>query len=570
MRFKILVIQVLFITLFTGCDDYLTRTPQGSYSEGTVWKTEADLQLAMNGLYRQLPHLGSNNYGFPYKSEIIYQLFTEDGWDRASSGAVRFANIDFTSSAIVIGDEWDRYRTIRDCNEFITRASFSEIEEDLKNRLIAEARFIRAINYARLNFLFGAVPLITKPTAPDFFPVRDSREKVFEFVKEEFSQIAQILPQQYSDNDIGRITQGAALAFKARHLLNAIDWYSNTGLLYEQAREACQRVYASGVYSLDPGIEGYRKLFTSESEHGNSDEAILASNFDPETRTHTYNRCMAPKGAYGGTNKNSNYMGATNALVEAFQMTNGKDIHDQTSGYDPANPWENRDPRLDITILRAGEEIPSKSSANGITPTYVFDPHPKIKPQGGITTDDVNKPTNPTGYNIWKYVDFDVVSSIECHVDYKVMRFSEVILMYAEAILGETNNIDAAMQLVDEVRARVDMPNVETSYGTVTNVNEALSIILKERRVELATEGPQRYFDIRRHRLGEDVFAEPNVYGIPLGPNRVPDKNVLEGDLDDGVKNLCGQKLFNPETYYLWPIPQSAIDANPNLMENPQ
>ena len=570
MRFKILFIQILFVFLFSGCEDYLTRTPEGSYSEGSVWKTEADLQLALNGLYRQLPHPGSNNFGFPYKSEIIYQLFTEDGWDRASGGAIRFANIDFNSSAIVIGHEWDRYEIIRDCNEFINRAPLADLDEDLKQRLIAEARFIRAINYARLNFLFGAVPLVTEPTAPDFFPKRATREKVFEFVKQEFSEIAQILPLQYSGNDIGRITKGAALAFKARHLLNAIDWHTNTAELYEEAREACESVYSSGVYSLDSGVEGYRKLFTSESEHGNSNEAILTSNFDPETRTHTYNRCMAPKGAFGGTNKNSNYMGVTNSLVEAFQMINGKDVHDSASGYDSANPWENRDPRLDITILRAGEEIPSKSSSDGINPTYIFDPHPKIKPQGGVTTDDVNKPTNPTGYNIWKYVEFDVVSSIECHVDYKVMRFAEVILMYAEALLGETGSIAPAMQLVNEVRTRVNMPDVETSYGAVAGLDEALNIILNERRFELATEGPQRFFDIRRHRLGEQIFADPNVYGIPLGTNRVPDKNVIEGDLDNSVKNLCGQKLFNPDTYYLWPVPQSAIDVNPNLMENPE
>jgi len=278
---------------------------------------------------------------------------------------------------------------------------------------------------------------------------------------------------------------------------------------------------------------------------------------------------MLPKGAFGGTNKNSNYMGVTNRLVEAFQMTNGLDVHDAASGYVPATPWVDRDPRLDITILRAGEEIPQKGG-NGTTDTYIFDAHPKIKPAGGVTTDDVTKAANPTGYNIWKYIEFDVVSSIDCHVDYKVMRFAEVILMYAEAVLGETNDIDRAMQLVEEVRARVNMPDVATSYGAVASSDQALEIILKERLFELATEGPQRLFDIRRHRLGEAVFADANVYGIPLGPNRVPNKKVKEGDLDNSVKNLCGQKLFNPDTYYLWPIPQASIDVNPNLLEDPE
>ncbi|MCT4648182.1 MAG: RagB/SusD family nutrient uptake outer membrane protein [Carboxylicivirga sp.] len=569
MKTYILSIFTILTVLLSGCDDFLDRHPLGSYSEGSVWKTEADLEYALNGLYRQLPHPGNNASGFPNDSEIIYQLFTDDGWDRGSSGSVRFANIDFNSSAAVITGEWARYDKIRDCNEFILRAPSADIDEGLKQRFIAEARFLRAMNYARLNFLFGAVPLVTEPTDPDFFPKRATREKVFEFVRQEFTDIALILPEEYTGNDIGRITSGAALAFKARHLLNAIDWHSNTSALYKEAREACESVYTSDVYELDPGIEGYRKLFTSESEHGNTMEAILTSNFDPETRTHTYNRCMLPKGAYGGTNKNSNYMGVTNRLVEAFQMTNGLDVHDPASGYDEANPWLNRDPRLDMTILRAGEEIPQKGG-DGSTQTYIFNPHPRIKPPGGVTTDDVTKAVNPTGYNIWKYIEFDVISSIDCHVDFKVMRFAEVILMYAEAVLGETNDINLAMSLVEEVRARVNMPNVATTYGAVASSEQALEIILKERRFELSTEGPQRLFDIRRHRLGESVFADANVYGIPLGPNRVPDKNVKEGDLDDSVKNLCGQKLFNPDSYYLWPVPQSAIDKNPNLLEDPE
>ncbi|MCT4646831.1 MAG: RagB/SusD family nutrient uptake outer membrane protein [Carboxylicivirga sp.] len=570
MKLKIsTILSIMLVALFWGCDDFLERVPEGNYSEGSVWKTEADLEYALNGLYRQLPHPGDNVSGFPNGSEIIYQIFTDDGWDRGSSGAIRFANIDFSSSSSVISNEWDRYSKIRDCNEFIKRAPQAEINEDLKARFIAEARFLRAMYYARLNFLFGDVPLIKEPTDPDYFPRKTKRETVFEFVRNEFDEIAQILPNEYKGNNIGRITSGAALAFKARHLLNAIDWYTDLPALYKEAREACETVYTSSVYDLDPGVEGFRKLFTSESEHGNTMEAILTSNFDPETRTHTYNRCMLPKAAFGGTNKNSSYIGVTNALVEAFQMNNGKDVHDVTSGYDPANPWNNRDPRLDITILRAGEVIPKKGG-DGATSTYTFDPHPLIKPAGGVTTDDVTKATNPTGYNVWKYIEFDVVSSVDCHVDYKVMRFAEVILMYAESILGETGNIGSAMQLVNEVRDRVGMPNVETSYGSVSSVEKALEIILNERRFELATEGPQRFYDIRRHRLGEEVFADQNVYGIPLGPNRKPNKNVLEGDLDNGVKNLCGQKKFNAETYYLWPVPQTAIDRNPSLLEDPE
>ncbi|PCE66702.1 RagB/SusD family nutrient uptake outer membrane protein [Sediminicola luteus] len=567
---KLRYIPLLIATvLCISCEDYLERLPEQEYSEGSVWKVEADFDFALNGLYRQLPGFPSNNFGFANNSEFIYTIFTDDAWDRGGKGAVRNADINFTSSSGVIGNEWSRYNVIRDCNELISRAPNAEFSEEIKEQYVAQARFIRAINYARLNFLFGAVPLVTEPTGPTDFPKRATREAVFDFVRSELDAIAQILPESYSGNEIGKITKGAALAFKARHLMNAIDWHSDTNALYQEAKNATETIINSGVYSLDPGADGYARLFTTASEHGNSKESVLTSNYATGTRVHTYNRGMAAKGAYSGSNKHGCYMGISNGLVEAFQMNNGKDVHDKSSGYDDKNPWLDRDPRLDVTVLRAGESIPKKGG-NGVDPTYIFDAHPKITPPGGVKTDDVNKATNPTGYNISKYIAYDVVSSTECHIDYKIMRYAEVLLLRAEALLGGDSDISGAIQLVDQVRNRVGMPSVNDSYGAIADVSEALEVILNERRFEFASEGPQRYFDIRRHRLGETVFADPNVYGIPLGKNRKPNKKVKEGDLNDAVKNICGQKLFNAATYYVWPIPQSAIDLNPSLLENPE
>ncbi|QGY44779.1 RagB/SusD family nutrient uptake outer membrane protein [Maribellus comscasis] len=581
MKKSILYI-ILFTFAFTGCEEFLDKNPLNQYSVSTVYTTEQDIRFALNGLYRQLQ--GFNTGGNVNQSEYIYSMWTDDAYHRA--GGNQSSDLDFSPSKKVLGYDWEtRYTTIRDVNEFLARAPQAEenfSDPELYNRYIAEARFIRAMNYARLNFLFGAVPLLTEPTEPDFFPKRATREKVFDFVNSELDEIAEILPETYEDaGDEVRITRGAALALKARHLLNAIDWYPDKAYLYTGAAEAAGEVYNTGIYSLDPGKEGYQMLFTRESANGASNGVILTINYNRDFKNHAYELVILPKGAFSGTrSNNSNYIGATSSLIEAYQVkSNGLAISNAESGYDAANPWDNRDPRLDITILKSGDIIPAKGG-DGVNDLYVFDPHPKKDPtvtlESGVTvesvkTDDVNKNgINKTGYNFQKYMDFDFIEPQSGDIQYHFIRFAEVVLMYAEAVLGKDQNIGLAMSLVDEIRDRVGMPSVSTSYGSVGSVDQALDIILQERRIEFALEGPQRFFDIRRHRLGEQLFSETNVYGIPLGDNRNANANVLDGDLDDSKKIIVGTRTFTADQYYLWSIPLDAIEQNPNLSEDPE
>lgn len=581
MKTRIIKILLATFVLF-GCEDFLDQEPLNNLSVATVFKTEDDIRYALNGLYRQIRGLNAAG-GNSRQSEYLYVQFTDDAVNRVETHS---SDLDFSPSLVNVEEEWaPRYATIRDVNEFLKRAvqakdNFSD--PVLFDRYMAEARFIRAINYARLNFLFGAVPLLTQPTEPDYFPKRALRIKVFDFVANEFTEIADLLPEEYSDSsDAVRITRGAALAVKARHMLNAIDWHPDKAGLYAEAADAAGDVYSSGIYSLDNGAEGYQNLFTRVSANGASSGAILTINYDRVFKDNKYQNTILPKGAFSGIKRNnSNYTGATSSLVEAFQMqTNGLSIHDAMSGYDPADPWTDRDPRLDITVLRGGEVIPVKGG-DGVNDLYVFEPHPRKNPSitlpngttvNAVTTDDVNKNgINRTGYNYQKYMDFDFIDSAAGDIQYHFIRFAEVVLIYAEAVLGRDGDINLAMSLLDGVRTRVDMPNVATSYGPVGSMDQALDIILKERRFEFALEGPQHYFDIRRHRLGEKVFADTNVYGIPLGPNRKPNRNVDDGDLDDSKKVLVFTRNFTPDQYYEWPLPQNAIDNNQNLLEDPE
>ena len=560
---------------FLSCEDYLERDFLTSYSTTSVYQTEQDIRLALNTQYRSLRGFNTAQ-GNPRRSEYIYANLTDDSYDRGGRGS----NLDITASqGIVVDDYIYRYNAIRQINEFLFRSEQAKpnIDPALFERYMAEARLIRAIHYARMNFAYHEVPLIEEPTDPDFFPKRATRLRLFNWIKDEFDAVATVLPESYEDSgDALRLTRGVALTLKARHLLNAIDWHPDLPSLYAEARAASQSVYTSGVYKLDGGSDGFQKIFDRRSANGGSSGAILTINYDRDFRPHQFPNTALPKGAFSGTKRNNgNFNGITSSLVEAYQMlANGMDIHNSNSGYDPANPWAGRDPRLDVTILRAGEVIPRKGG-DGVNDVYTYDGHPKVKPENGVTTDDVSKNgINKTGYHWQKYQVFDFITPTRGDMHYHFVRFAETILLYAEAVLGESGDIELASSLVDEVRARVGLPDVASSYNggvPISDKQQILDIIILERRLEFATEGPQRWFDLIRHKLAEEVFADPNVYGIPLGKNRKADANVNEGDLDNSKKVIAGSRdSFDPSLYYKWPLPQGSVDSNPNLLEPPE
>ena len=576
MKIHIKLLLVIALVL-PGCDDFLTEVPQDAYSESSIYSTEADIRLLVNGLYQSVNGFSRDNGGFSLRSEFVYLNFTDDNYNRLRN---KSTDLDFASTSQVVQNEYDvRFTPIAYCNDFLIKVDQAEIDidTDLLNRYKAEVRFIRAFHYDRLNFLFGDIPLLTEPIGLDEFPLRTNRNAVFDFVTNELTEIANDLPWSYSDNDVGRITRGAASGLLARHALNGLSWYGDDARLYEIARDAAGEVYNEGPYTLASGVAGFSSLFTLDAENGGVPGIIWTSNYDIATRSHNYARMALPKGAFSGERvNNSHYLTPTNKLVEAFQMSNGLDIRDPASGYDPANPWVDRDPRLDITIIRAGDSIP-QIGGDGISPIYVFDAHPDIRPENGVATDDVtNGGVGRTGYSFQKYMHYDFITSQEDHIDYIMMRFAEIILMYAEGLAGADGNIGAATTLVDEVRSRVGMPGVTDSYGAVNGVDHMIEIILQERRFEFACEGPHRYMDIKRYRLGEDLFVSgtdpgegPTVYGIPIGAGGVSDSTVLEGSLDFSEKFVAGVRSFDPNTYYWWPLPQESVDRNPELLKDP-
>lgn len=555
------IVLVGFLGFLSSCDGFLDVVDLDELTSGTVYKTETDLSYALNQLYTFLPQ-GDVEGSAP----VLPYFWTDEAIHRNinDGGGRQESDFNWTINSSVL-DNFYRYPEIADINFFLQALPDAEFfNESNRARFGAEARFFRAWIYEAMVFAYGDVPLITTTISADDLPERTPRIEVFNFVLSELDAIIAILPEasQYAAADNGRITKGAALALKARACLNAVGWHSDPASLYVEAEQAAAAIVNSGEYSLVEGIEGFAQQFTSASDLV-SPETILATAYVPEFRTNSLPRRLPPKGAWRGLEatfgNNQSRPGFTADFIEEVQTINGLfPINDPS--YDPANPWENRDPRLAVSVILPGDLLPSKGNPDL---DYEFQPHPNINPNG--TADNINSTVNPTGYNFRKYLTFDIPALDRADVDIKVIRYSEVLLMYAEALAGQGKEAEALVYL-DQVRARVGMPlYAEIGLPTITRGttgNQMIDAILLERRYEFAGEGPQRWFDIWRYKLGDQVITQ--VYGIP-------ESTELPGDLI-GPKFKADGDSYNRvwnDKFYLLPIPQKVIDANPNIRQNP-
>jgi hypothetical protein len=228
-------------------------------------------------------------------------------------------------------------------------------------------------------------------------------------------------------------------------------------------------------------------------------------------------------------------------------MSNGKDISDPNSGFDPKNPYENRDPRLKYSIFVLGEKLP-----NG----QVYDSRP-----GSGTGDAIGYAENSTatGFNVKKYLNNeDLAQPSNCGINIIFIRYAEVLLTYAEAMI-ESNQIDASvLAAINEVRSRsdVNMPPIDQ----VSSQDDLREIVRRERLVELAFEG-LRYFDIRRWKIASVIDNRP-IRGMEII------KNLATGATTYTPVELL-VKVPYEEKMNLLPIETTEIRRNSELSQTP-
>ncbi|MBS0032426.1 RagB/SusD family nutrient uptake outer membrane protein [Chitinophaga sp. 22321] len=496
------------LTLGACKKDFLNTVPADKVSDENFWKTEKDANAGVSAVYNDLQN--NDVFGlYVYNDGLTPSAYI---WDDGGTGFGPVAKGNMNAFTSSVANKFKAlYNGIYRANLALEKLPGVSMTAATNHRLVAEVTFLRALYYYQLTDFYGDVPLITKTLKlGDPLPGKETRANLLAFIIKEAGAAADSLPKSYAAALVGHATQGAALTLKAKAQLMAKQ--------YADAAATCQAISGLG-YDL---YTDYRNMFISTAAENNVEVIFDVQYIAPGLNQGSLlDKRLSTRSSF--SSGWSNVYASVN-LVNNYEMKNGKAITESGSGYDPANPYNNRDPRLDYTIVRPG------ASWKGI-------PYEKLRLDNAATF---------TGYLTRKYVlEVDGFGAGDSPLNFIIFRYADVLLMLAEA-QNEAVGPDATVYTaINKVRARkgVEMPEIPAGKSK----EEMRNIIRHERMIEFAMEGTY-YSDIRR-------------WGIAT--------QLMNGLV---VTNIAGQqidKINFVDAFNLWPLPQVELDLNSNLVQNP-
>ena len=535
---KYSAVAVVFLASLSGCQD-LDLAPTDKFTEANYWTSAEKASMVLNTAYGQLTSSG-RYFSNESLSDNMYEGRGNSSEKMISSGQADASNSRFS-------EEWkNSYAGIKTCNVFLENVDkVPNMNETLRTRMKAEARFIRAWLYLQLTTWYGDVLLFEKDiTLEESKSIsRTPKAAILTFIYNELDEVEAVLPTntEYAEADRGRITKGAAIALKARAYLYQNDWANVVA--------ACEKLIgntSNGTYALFSSYEG---IFKPENEYNS--EVILDYQYVPSVRVWEEMYDLAPLSVGARINSKA----PTQELVDDYIMMNGKSIKEANSGYDESNPYKNRDPRFAATIVYHGAKW---VRPDGTIQTIYIKPGstPSDNTYGNVD-EYIGAGSNSTSTGYYLRKNYDPTSEIgmKSGLNLILIRYADVLLMYAEA-MNELGKMDEAVwnKTIRPLRERAGFTDAPSLiYPTEGNMQ---TIIRRERRVELAMEG-LRVFDILRWKTAENVLN-----GYPHGAQ------FGEASIDNGYIRL-EKRTFNAERDYLWAVPLSQKDLNPNLGQNP-
>jgi len=570
-----------------SCSDYLNKEVDLTLSDDQVFSSYENTRGFLANVYTYLPDAfaGYNDGQFRGASR-----------DCMTNNALSFWNVHYYQSVLTdsysavddpfSNDYWPRdLRAIRAANQFLKNARASVIgnsekagdDNHLYDRNMAEARLLRAIFHFDIACWFGDVPIIGNDEngAPIVFDpgnteamnmARTNCADALKWIADECDAVKDILPYRYSNEteNWGRVNGAAAYALKSRALLyraSPLHNPSNNVSYWQEAAQAATDMInknntQSARYQLytttDNNVnKNYYECFITTPYYNN--EYILSRSI---WNTNVIELSIAPCG-FSGTVTSYGRTNPTQNLVDSYETINGLPI-DQDPSYNPQNPYVNRDPRLEQTILHHGSiwGDPLQEEQRPVDVSY----------PDGIDYQALHGGTI-TGYYTKKFLNnMSFKSPSNFNHACPIFRYGEVLLNAAEAI-NEVSGPDQAYQYVNQVRARVGMP----PYKGMTQ-DQFRERIHNERRIELCFED-QWFFDERRWKLFENqnVTSEKNlpyykqaynIYGVTVTP-------AASTVYTYGPAQVHPTRAFNIPKNYYFPIPDADIKKAPNLKQNP-
>jgi hypothetical protein len=476
------------------------------------------------------------------------------------------------------------YRNIRRCNLLLSKLESAPLSAYMRSRMKGEAKCLRVWYYMQLLIVYGGVPNVGDNVygVDDFLNIPRSKFADFvTYLTKELDEATALLPTPgaafpagYDNLDYGRVTKGTCLGLKSRLLLYAASPLFNGGAIdvasaaqkelvsypvydvarWQAAADAAQAVINSGWYSLivnntQAGL-GFYQTFLTRVNPENIFVVTRPNNKDFE--------------AYylPGTRSGQNYSRPTQNLVDAFPMKNGKAITDATSGYNAANPYVNRDPRFNYSIIFNGCKYQSNASTQDYVWTFT----------GTSQTGDAFSQGGNTGYFVRKMCDSTVTNSVGANParNWPLLRYAEILLNYAEAI-NETGQTALAYPKLAALRERAGIdPGSDNLYGMKANMTQAemRTLIQNERRIELAYED-QRWHDLRRWKIAMTLYNNgPRGYNRVMHPIRTGGTAPANYTFNYQIENNIREHVFRPEMYLL-PIQDAEMRKMPAMVQNP-
>ncbi|MEZ0607784.1 RagB/SusD family nutrient uptake outer membrane protein [Fibrella sp. WM1] len=475
MKTKHILLGLLTLSLTACKDQFLDLSPVSAVGTSSFYKTQSDMLTALNAAYGALQANGQ------YGQNYVFAEIPSDDTRPVLSGSVtdqdEFDKFYLRTTNPFLLTRWsDGYRGIYRTNSILDRLAGVPMDETLRKRIAGEAQFLRALMYFNLVRSFGAVPLVvTEITDPlqGYTYGRAPVADVYAQITKDLTEAEAVLPERYTGADVGRATRGAAKALLGKVLL--------TQRKFPEAATKLKEVIDANTYSLLPV---YADLFKPANK--NSRESIFEVQYK--------------KGNLGeGSNWANQYApeNSGNAVIQFGGAGNNQVTTDLESAFEAGD------------IRKSVSFATSYTNAQGVKVDY---------------------------YYIRKYLDPPTVNN-DSEDNWYVLRYADVLLMYAEA-LNETSQSANALTYLNQVRKRVGLPD-----KTVTAQADLRLAIEQERRVELAFEG-HRWFDlVRTGRALPVLQAKAAAIGI---------------------------KTALTENNLVFPIPQSQIDINPDkIKQNP-
>ena len=538
-RLYLLGIGLMFTSQFlTSCHDLLEKDPTDSYSETVAWSSESSLDMYVTYLYKPLNGLSnfsSLSLTDGYTDLVKYGNGVPQTWSAHNKILLQQNTITSDNNPM---SSWGLYTDIFRENVFLRDAGIygSKFNEDFLNTRIAEIRFIRAVNYARMIRIFGGVILRDETNGVDSegekAKARATEAESWDFVLKDLEFAAKHLPKEWDSKWDGRLTKGAAYAYMCRTALFAKRW--------DIAITAADEIKKLNKYDL---MDEYKDVFKVA---GNK-EIIFSIAYKIPDMPHYFDRYFAPDGKQG-----IRRAVPTSELVDSYDMADGTPF--SCSGSMAKDPYVGREPRFYASIIYNGATWKEKT-------IYTY-----VDAENGFAAyrDNMNpgEKQTVTGYFIRKYLqenntEFDDKGSDQFWIE---MRYAEVLLNLAEALAEQdyAKNQDDALEALNEVRRRVDLP--ERTTQEAPDKDSFMKLLRKERICELAFEG-FRYWDLRRWRLAGEVIDGKQAHGTKITKKDDNSYTYEQVSCDDNINR------FFPERYYLLPIPVDELQNNP-LCEN--